>query len=577
MSDLVIGTRRPSTTRNMRGLAIIALVLLIALIVAYVIFRRLVSYVEPEGSVPPDPLVVTASAGSDRPTSLGFGRSSLSYAGRIGVLRLVGKPHTLGASQGRLLGDAVNRVTASLVPAIDNTVSSGGWFGGSGHATRVRWRHRMLDDGIPGHQLLEIAGVVRGTHRSANSSPGYASFLRAQAALDVGAPPRSSDGHDFRAMTRSLSFVATLRGTSGDRLLIGRSLALPGAADGGDSAARELTVSFVRDSDDATIPYASVGWPGLVGVLSGINAEGIAVMVHPANAGDVRVTREAQPVPLLAREILEQARTLDDAVGILEQANPLGAAAFLIVDGNARTWAVVDRSPQTVSVARGKTPPVITDILTSSDFENDPENDRARRIRPSEMRARRAAQLLKVGASDPSAVVSILRDSRGPAGTPLPIGHRGAPQDLSAVHTAIFDASGMVLWVSEGPGASGRFRAFDLRYELRGEGARPAPPADLPADPEFDVGGAEAILSARADLRAARRAWNDDDRRQARELVQRALARAPHLPEALRLAGDYARRGGDHAAATAFYERYLAGGADDLAAEEEINALLKNR
>jgi hypothetical protein len=577
MSDLVIGTRRPpSARRNLRAVAIGLLALLVALLVAYVIFRRVVSYIVPEGSVPSARLAVNTDDGSGA-TSLAFGESSISYSGRLAVLRLVGKPHTLGASHGRLLGESVSRVADSLAPAISATVSTDGLLGGSTHDARLRWRHRLLDDGIPGHQLLEIIGVVRGARKTAGSAPGYESFVRQQAVLDIGTAPSASDGHRFRTVARSLSFVATLRGTSGDRLLIGRSFGLPGAADGGVAAARELTVTIARDPSGDMIPFASVGWPGLVGVVSGINAEGIAVMVHPARTADVRVTREAQPVPLLAREILEQARTIDEAISILEHAEPLGAAAFLVVDGNARSWAVVDRSPDQVAVSRGRTPPVVTDLLLADAFSDDPENDRARRFRPAARRAARVAQLLRQRISQPTDVAAILRDTRAPDDAPLPAGHRGAIHDLAAVHSAIFDASGMVLWVSEGPGAAGRFRAFDLRYELRREGARPAPPSDLPAASEFDAGAAAAVLAARADLRLARTAWRAGKRSRARELVQRALARSPSLPEALRLAGEYARQSGDRDDADLFFRRYLTVGPDDLAAEEEVEAFLENR
>lgn len=575
MSDLVIGGRRSgSARRSMRAAAIASLAVVFALLVAYMIFRRVVSYVVPEGSVPDTPLVVTGTEGT--PSRLGFGDSSLSYSGRIAVLRLVGKPHTLGVAQGRLLGASVGDVSRTLEPAVDYSVSRSGWFGDSTHSTRLRWRQRMLDDGIPGHQLLDIAGVVRGARKTAGSAPGYESFLRQQAVLDVGVAPPWTEGRRFRTVARSLGFVATLRGTSGDRLLVGRSFALPGAADEGATAAKDLTVSFVRDSGGEIIPFASIGWPGLVGVVSGINAEGIAVMVHPARTANVRVTREAQPIPLLAREILEHARTLDDAIAVLQHGDPLGAAAVLIVDGNARSWAVVDVTPGGVEARRGQTPPVVTGILKADDLQSDPENDRAQRIRPAANRAKRVARLLRGAIAKPEDVAAILRDTRGADDAPLPLGHRGAVQDLAAVHTAIVDASGMVLWVSEGPGASGRFRAFDLRYELRREGARPAPPPDIPADTELDPGDAEAILAARADLREARHAWSDGSHRRARELVQRALARAPTLPEALRMAGDYARADGDHEVADQFYRRYLEVGPDDLAAEEEIKALLNN-
>ncbi len=578
MKDLVIGARRTSLRPTFRGVAIATLAIIVALVVAYVIYRRVVSYVVPDGTVPSAPIVPESDPASEGSIHLRFGDSSLSYSGPINILRLVGDPHTIGAAHGRLLGRSVDDISRVLAPSIERTVSNAGLFGSATHTARLRWRLRLLDDGIPGHQLLEIAGVVRGANRTAGAAPSYESFVRQQAVLDLGVPPPWTAGRAYRSLARSLSFVTALRGAQGDRLLIGRSFALPGVADGGEAMAEALTVFFVHP--ESVIPFASVGWPGMVGVVSGINAEGIAVMVHPLRTADVRTTREAWPAALLARETLEHARSLEDAIGILEnqENTPLGAAAFVVVDGNARTWAVVERSPQHLAVRSQPSPPVVGDTFESEEFADDPENDRARRTRPSAMRVQRAAQLLRQSSpSAPADVASILRDTRAQAGQPLPPGHRGAVEEISAVHAAIFDASAMVLWISDGPGALGRFRAFDLRYELRGEGVRPAPPADLPEASDARPSAARAIIRARRDLRLARKARGRGRSALARELAARALARVPDLPEANLLLGQLAEARGDTETSQHYYERYMDLGPDDLGAAEEIRVRLRNR
>lgn len=576
MSDLVIGGgRRVKVQRPLRSAAIAVALVGTCILVAYFIYQRAVAYVHPGGNVPDAPLVMTEDRSPESGTRLTFGGASLSDAGEITVLRLVGDPHTLGASHGRLLGAAVSQVADGFSPTITHTVSRGGFFGRFTYGTRLRWGHRYIDDGIPGHQLLEIAGVLRGAKKSAGRAPGWESFVRQQAALDVGVPAPWSSGNALRAVARSMSFITTLRGTSGDRLLVGRSFSLPGAGDGGDAAAEAMTVSFIKA--DGVLPYASIGWPGLIGVVSGINSEGIAVMVHPVRTSDVRITRTAQPATLLARDILENARTLDDAIGVLNAANVLGSALFVIVDGNARQWAVVERSPESISIDRNPSPTAVTDILQAEAFDEDAENDRAKRTRPSAMRGARIKRLLKSEPpSTPDEAAALLRDTRSNSGAPLPAGHRGAVDDPSAVHTALFDASGMVLWVADSRGAGGRFRAFDLRYELRGEGTRPAPPADLPAAAEYDPARAAAVNAARGDLRAARRAWSSGKKRRARELVQRALAHAPNLPEALKLAGDLARKSKEIDEAMQYYQRYLDVGPDDMGAKQEVEALISN-
>src|SRR5262245_63043469 len=118
---------------------------------------------------------------------------------------------------------------------------------------------------------------------------------------------------------------------------------MPGLADGGDAAARMPLVSLVRPS--GKLAWASLGWPGLAGVVTGINAEGVVVCVHPARTRDVRPTRTARPIAMLAREVLEVATDLDSAVKLIEATPTLGAAAYVIVDGKSGRWAVVERTP----------------------------------------------------------------------------------------------------------------------------------------------------------------------------------------------------------------------------------------
>src|SRR5262249_36219643 len=157
---------------------------------------------------------------------------------------------------------------------------------------------------------------------------------------------------------------------------------------------------------------------------------------------------------------------------------------------------------------------------------------------------------------------------------PLPAGHRAAIDDAAAVHVVLIDPGAMRMWVADG-GARARFRAFDLRHELRGEGDRAAPPADVPAASDGEGPGHPPDAALRAPppgLRAARDALDRDDGLAADEAVGRALARTPSLPEALELAGATARARGDRDAARALYQRWFDGGADDPGAEEEIRA-----
>ena len=123
VTDLVIGKRRTGPKPTLRGVGIATLVVIVALLVAHIIYRRVVSYVEPDGSVPNHPVILLSNSSTPGDNRLGFGESSLAHAGGIAVLRLVGEPHTLGASHGRLLGDSVTKISRTVNPCIWATVS----------------------------------------------------------------------------------------------------------------------------------------------------------------------------------------------------------------------------------------------------------------------------------------------------------------------------------------------------------------------------------------------------------------------------------------------------------------------
>jgi hypothetical protein len=269
--------------------------------------------------------------------------------------------------------------------------------------------------------------------------------------------------------------------------------------------------------------------------------------------------------------VLETCKSVDDAAKLVDSVPTLGAAIFVVADGKTGAWAVLERTPTRLVVTRSPPQPAVGGVLTAPAFVDDPENDRARRVLPTTVRVERASRLLRTPPADAAAAVAVLRDDRAVDGGPLPVGHRGAIDDPAAIHVALIDPGAMTLWVADGA-ASGRFRAFDLRHELRGEGERAAPPPDVAAEVDADPELGPSLRAARADLRAARRAVAAGDRQLADELAQRALARAPTLPEALELAGAIALGRGDRATAVERWRRWLENGPDDPGAEETIRA-----
>ncbi len=571
MSDL-IGTKRPSHGRSVRTWMTVTVLLTVSLAVAYLLYRRVSSYAHPGGSAPKSALQIKATAPEE---GLPYGPARLRYQGTMAVLHTSGSTHDIGAQQGRLLAGEIKNVQTVLQENVEQTVETDGLFGDALHNIRLRWRWRTLDDGIPGHQLSEMAGVVRGAKKSGQGLR-YEDQVRQSAIFDVGQPALGSSGAEMWTLARALTLLVPTQSPLGQRLVVARSLSLPGSADGGHQI-RTHPVLHVAHPDDA-LAYASLSWPGLVGVLSGVNEESLGVFVHFAKTTDVRLTREAQPSALIAQELLESAHTLDEAVDILKKVEALGTAIFVIVDGKDRRWAIVERSPKTIDVRRGEGTAAVVDTLEGSKFKDDAINDRSRRARPMLLRQARAKKLLKKRRADAPAIVELLRDRKSSEGATLVLGHRAALDDTESVQVALFDVSALVLWVSETGDVAGTFRAIDLRHELlptgdEGNTAQPAPPGDI-LGTDAENGERSAIHKARLLLMMARRDHAKGHKRRARERAAAALTLAPTLPEALLVAGQLARAAGEDLDARALLQRYLEVGADDLRSLEQTRAWL---
>ena len=563
MPDLVIGARRTAFPRPWRA-GVIAIALLgVAVVVAWFIYRRSVAYDVPAGEVHGEITELQTAPGA-RPV-LAYGSSSLEWVGGLAVLRASGDAHAIGAAHGRLLAPLLRPMVDAARPSIEATISDEGLLGHITHNMRLAWRWRFIDDGLGESDLRMVAGMTRGAAAS-GVDLAFDDLLRTQAVLDVGLPAPQSG--ELVGLTHSLAVIAP-QAQAPARVWIGRTFSLAGLADGGDGAVPVVEIAH----PDGRIAWASVGWPGQLGVVTGINAQGLAVLVDPARTGDVRPTNAARPCALLARMILEQAKTLDDAIKIVEQTPTLGSALYVIVDGSTGKWLIVERTPSKAIVEKNPKLPVFGDVLTTNALASDPENDRARRGLLSASRVDRAARLVRAPLADVAAMAAVLRDQRGVDDSPRPPGHRGTIDDGRQIQTVILDPASMELWVAD-PRAGGRMRAFDLRHELRAEGDRAAPPADIVPDPNLDPDRTASLVAARAELRAARTSLARGDKVAAAEACARARAHAPGLPEALELCGAIAQARNDLARARELYQRWLDGGPDDPQGEQRARALL---
>lgn len=239
---------------------------------------------------------------------------------------------------------------------------------------------------------------------------------------------------------------------------------------------KKKAVFFLRET--GKIPFASVAWPGLVGVVSGMNLAGLAVVVHGGRAGETRVRGE--PVVHALRAVLSNATGLGQALAELERHPPQVSQILVLADASGRTASVerVPGSPDHV-VLFGQAAAVTNHFRGPA--STDPKNLAILRNTSSIARKKRADELLRSLPLPvrPEDAVQLLRDRRGVGGGTLPLGDRNAIDALIATHGVVFQTHERRLWVSRGPHLLGEFVAFSLPEWLSPD-HQPDPDQTLP-------------------------------------------------------------------------------------------------
>ena len=124
-------------------------------------------------------------------------------------------------------------------------------------------------------------------------------------------------------------------------------------------------------------PFINVGWLGFVGVLTGVNRQGISVAEIGAESDDTRL--DGIPMPFLLRRVLEEAGDLQQAVDRVREGPRTVGYNYLFADAKKGEAVALETTRRFCAVFRqGKEPEVphavpVPDTLVRSDWALDPE------------------------------------------------------------------------------------------------------------------------------------------------------------------------------------------------------------
>lgn len=318
--------------------------------------------------------------------------------------------------------------------------------------------NRHLGENIPEEYRDEIYGIsLSCTHEYDFIGTPYERQLNYHSAHDLGHAMQ-----DY--MLVGCSSFATWGTQSADSsLLIGRNFDFYV----GDAFAENKQIAFYFP--DEGYKFASVGWPGMIGVLSGMNETGLTVTINAAKSAVP--TGSATPISILTREILQYASTIDEAFAIAQKRKTFVSESILIGSAKDGKAAIIEKSPEKTVLFTGKDSNrlICTNHYQSKEFSKDKRNIENIRTSDSPYRFARLKELIDENLPvDASKAASILRNHKGLQNADLGLANEMAINQFIAHHSVIFQPEKRLMWVSTSPWQCGKYVAYDLNEIFKG-------------------------------------------------------------------------------------------------------------
>jgi len=219
-------------------------------------------------------------------------------------LYVEGQPFERGVVNGKLTKELVVKqedyFTAQIAKMVPST------FYRSFLKYFVAWFNRDLSKNVTGEYKEEIYGISQsasGKYKYIGSN--YQRILNYHGAHDI--------GHALQgmALVGCTSFGTWDARSQDSTMIIGRNFDFYV----GDKFAENKIIAFVNPSQG--YKFMTVTWGGFIGVVSGMNEKGLTVTINAAKS-DIP-SGSATPVSLVAREILQYAKNIREALEIAKK------------------------------------------------------------------------------------------------------------------------------------------------------------------------------------------------------------------------------------------------------------------
>ncbi len=231
----------------------------------------------------------------------------------------------------------------------------------------------------------------------------------------------------------------------------------------GEDFAKNKIVTFFYP--DKGYKFASIGWAGMVGVLSGMNETGLTVTMNAAKSAPP--TSSKTPISIIARKILQYSSNIQEAYQIARSMDAFVSESLLIGSANDGIAAIIEKSPENTILYKVNGEVLIsTNHFQSKEFLNNKDNDDAvKSIEGSHSlyRFNRLSELIREkGKITPLKAAEILRDPYGSGGRSIGLTNEKSINQFIAHHSVIFEPKKRMMWVSTDPWQLGEMVAYNL-------------------------------------------------------------------------------------------------------------------
>ncbi len=471
-------------------------------------------------------------------------------------LYVEGAPFERGVINGKLTKELVVRQEDYFTAQIARLVPSE--FYRSFLKYFVGWFNRDLDKNITEEDKEEIYGISKSaSDKYQYIGSNYQRILNYHAAHDI--------GHALQGMAL---VGCTSFGTWGDKsadstMIVGRNFDFYVS----DDFAREKIVAFFNPAQG--YKFMTVTWGGFIGAVSGMNEKGLSLTI---NAEKSKVpSGSATPVSLVAREILQYAQNIDEAVEIAKKRKMFVSESFLIASAADKKAVAIEKTPDSLGVYN----PNANYILCANHFQGarmaaTKENIQQLQNSASVYRYKRLTELLEQnGKNTVEKTIGILRDAKGIGNADIGLGNEKALNQFIAHHAIVFEPQKLKVWVSTSPWQLGEFVCYDLKkvFALRGM-KKDQEIIDsslaVPADSFLQTQGFKNLLAYNS-IKQRLAAGGVAD-------VDSLVTLNPQLYSAYVLAGDYVFKQQQYSKALQLYQTALT---KVIATKEEENSIRK--